>query len=156
MVVYVSKDFYLAWKYATVLICSAILSSIAAFTGGIYAATKKNIHVTVTTVIGAITNIALNAILIPPIGIMGAAIATYFSWMIIAIIRLIDVYKLFSFYINGKKLLLYTIMTVIQCVAVLLFNNFSYIVSACIITIMLFIERDYILKAYQSIRHRLN
>ena len=73
---YVSPDFQIAWKYTPLLISGAIYSGMFAFYVGIYAAAKNSKNVTITTVIGATINIALNCILIPYIGIQGAVIAT--------------------------------------------------------------------------------
>ena len=90
---YVSPDFQIAWKYTPLLISGAIYSGMFAFYVGIYAAAKNSKNVTITTVIGATINIALNCILIPYIGIQGAVIATYIAWMITTMIRIIDTKK---------------------------------------------------------------
>jgi PST family polysaccharide transporter len=47
---------------------------------------NMQLYMFITTGIGAISNIALNVILIPPFGVLGAAYATLFSQMICAIV----------------------------------------------------------------------
>lgn len=145
MKVYVSENFFISWRYAAVLVCSSVMSGIAAFTVGIYAATKKNLHVMITTLIGAVVNIVLNAYLIPIYGIMGASIATFISWLVIAFVRLIDIRKIFDFYINYKNILLYSLLVIFQCIAILFFEKWSYIVSLIVIIIILIKEKEMLL-----------
>ena len=144
MQIYVSEDYYISWRYAALLICSSIVSGVAAFTVGIYAAAKKNINVMLTTLIGAIVNIILNLILIPYIGIMGATVATYISWAVIAFIRLNDIKKFFPFKINHRNIILYTLLTLLQCVCVMFLDGWGYIISFITILILLIMERKMI------------
>lgn len=155
MRVYVSQDYYIAWKYAIFLICSAIVSGIAAFTAGIYSATKKNINVMLTTLAGAVANIILNLILIPRIGIMGAAIATYVSWAVIAITRICDIRKFFVFHIEYNNLLLYSVLTLLQCVSMVYWGYLGYIISAVTIMVIVFKERKMLGNVLVQLKRRL-
>ena len=83
-----SPDYYEAWQYVPLLLCSTVFSCLATFIGSIYTVEKKSVSQLVTTLIGAATNIVLNLVLIPRFGISGAAIATFISF-----IRLIDTRK---------------------------------------------------------------
>ena len=153
---YVSPEYYIAWRYAPVLIISATSSGIAAFTVGIYAASMKNVNVTLTTVIGGVLNVILNYVLIPKIGIMGAAIATYVSWTIIAVVRLIDIRKFFKFYINYKQLIIYAILLNIQVLVITIFNNYlSTIVSILITILFIVLERKIIIEMCEVIFNKL-
>ena len=58
-----------------------------------YQALKKNTMLMVSTVAGAIINIILNFVLIPIYGGFGAAIATVISYIVVTIVRVIDVRK---------------------------------------------------------------
>lgn len=155
MKVYVSSEYFIAWKYTPFLICSACFSGISAFTAGIYSATKKNINVTITTSLGAIINIVLNFILIPHIGVMGAAIATYFSWMIIAFVRIFDIQKYFAFPIDYRKFVLYSCLTFVQCVSVTFFGNIGYVVSGIIIIFLLLNEKIFLKSLLYGIIRRI-
>ncbi|MCI9365660.1 MAG: DUF1919 domain-containing protein [Clostridia bacterium] len=149
--IYVSQEYYIAWKYAPILIASATSSGIAAFTVGIYAASMKNINVTLTTVVGGIINIILNYVLIPKVGIMGAAIATYVSWTIIAIIRLIDIRKFFKFYINYKRILIYVILLNIQVLAITVVDDILSIIISTLVTILFIILERNLIKIVSEI-----
>lgn len=155
MRVYVSDEFYIAWKYATFLICSTGVSGIAAFTSGMYAATKRNKNVMVTTVIGASINIIFNYIFIPKMGIMGAAIATYMSWLIVAMVRLYDINKNLKFYINYQKVAIYIGITLLQCI-IIIYNNILGIIFSCfVISIMVICERELLKNVINQIRGRI-
>jgi O-antigen/teichoic acid export membrane protein len=155
MKIYVSLEFYSAWQYAAFLICSSIVSGICAFTVGIYAATKKNMHIMVTTVIGAVINIILNYLLIPQIGIMGAAIATYISWGIIAYIRLFDIRKFFPFQIDYKGIVIYTLLTLFQCIFITYDSVLGIPVSVLTIVILSVRERGMIKGVLINVKGRL-
>ena len=75
-----AKDFFIAWKYAPVLIIAMLFSGLSSFWGGIFNAVKKNEVIAWTTIIAAVINCVFNAILIPSMGAMGAAIATLISF----------------------------------------------------------------------------
>jgi len=85
-----SPDYYEAWQCVPLLLCSTVFSCLATFIGSSYTMEKKSVSQLVTTLVGAVSNIVLNLILIPRFGISGAAIATLVSFMLVFIIRLID------------------------------------------------------------------
>lgn len=153
---YVSEEYYISWKYAPILIASASSSGIAAFMVGIYAASMKNINVTLTTVIGGIINVILNYILIPKIGIMGAAVATYVSWTIIAVLRIFDIRKFFKFDIDYKQIFIYIILLCIQVLAVTSFDNIlGQLISIFISLVFVFMERELITLMFELILNKL-
>jgi len=65
---------------------------------------KDNRMLMVSTVVGAIFNIILNIILIPSFGGTGASIATAVSYLIIMIIRMLNVQKHINIDIDLKRL----------------------------------------------------
>lgn len=152
MYIYVSKEYYISWIYAPILIVSAVSSGIAAFTVGIYSASMKNINITITTIIGAVLNIVLNIILIPKNGIIGAAIATYISWTIIAVIRLIDISYFFEFKVEYKRLCIYFSLSLLQIIILLTQNFFiSTINSIIILIIIIIMERKMLINILRKI-----
>ncbi len=86
----VSADFFDSWKYVPLLVLSVVFSCFVTFLGSIYMANKKNTMSMVTTLIGAISNVVMNFLLIPKYGANGAAFATAMSYLIVFIIRAID------------------------------------------------------------------
>lgn len=97
------SDFYLAWKFVPLLLLSATFGCIATYFGTFYNAIMNNTMLMVSTLVGAVGNIILNFVLIPPIGAMGAAIATTISYAIVLIIRMRNITKTIEININYKR-----------------------------------------------------
>lgn len=86
----VAPSFFKSWEYVPILIISTILSCMVNFLASIYMASKKTIMSTVTAAAGAVTNFALNLILIPRLGVNGATIATVSAFVVVFVTRAID------------------------------------------------------------------
>jgi O-antigen/teichoic acid export membrane protein len=87
------SSFFEAWKYVPLLILAATFGCISTYYGTFYQALKNNKMLMVSTVVGACVNIVLNIIFIPIYEAFGAAIATVISYILVTIIRVIDVNK---------------------------------------------------------------
>jgi len=98
------SDFFSAWKFVPLLLLAATFGCIATYFGTFYNAMKDNRMLMVSTVVGAIFNIILNIILIPSFGGTGASIATAVSYLIIMIIRMLNVQKHINIDIDLKRL----------------------------------------------------
>lgn len=140
MSIYVGPEFYESWKYVPVLLVAALFGSCSSFFGSIYVATRKNINCTISTAICGVTNIILNALLIPHYGIMGAAIATAVSYAVIGIYRMLDCQRTFSFEIEYAKHLFAIVIVLIEMVLVVM-SDYRYLFSAIAIVCLLIIYR---------------
>lgn len=88
-----SEDFQSAYFYVPLLLCAVIFQSFNNFLSSIYEASNKTSHAMTSSIIGAVANVALNLLLINLIGIIGAAIATLASYVIVFIFRINDTKK---------------------------------------------------------------
>ena len=88
-----SADFYDAWMFVPPLLLSAVFEAYAGFLASIYAAASKTKILSVSTCIGAAVNIVLNFILINALGIMGAPIATFTSFIVVCVVRTVLIKK---------------------------------------------------------------
>lgn len=86
----VGRNFQGAILYVPMLLLSVIYSSFASFFGQYYVASKKTFKVFTTTVYGAVLNVILNLILVPAIGLMGAAIGSVVSYLLVWGLRVKD------------------------------------------------------------------
>lgn len=93
MRIYASDAFGEAWRYCPFLVVASLFSTLANFVGTSYFVEKDMKGNLKSATVGAITNIILNIILIPTMGITGAAITTCFSHVAVLIFRLKDTYK---------------------------------------------------------------
>ena len=83
-------EYYASWQYSLFLVLGVSFSCLVTFLGTIYNVVKKNGMVMVTTAVGAALNLALNFLLIPKWGPLGAAVSTFLSYFTVFVIRAID------------------------------------------------------------------
>ena len=95
-----AKEFFVAWKYSSVLLLGIFFNSLTAFLGSIFSATKNSNILATTTVVSAVVNTVLNILLIPRFGVQGAAIATAVALASMWIIRMIKLKHLIRIKIN--------------------------------------------------------
>lgn len=139
---YVPDNYFVSWKSSSFLIVAAALNVMASFIGTRYIVVMKNFGNMISTMLGAITNIIFNIILIPHFGITGAALATYISYFVVVIYRIFDT-KAFKYKKEITELSKNNIVTwiVINLQIVFLFideNLLSiYSLATCIVIIFL-------------------
>ena len=83
----VADSYYDSWQYVPILVIATTMSCIVNFLASVYMAEKKSVMAMLTAGSGAVANIVLNIILIPRIGVNGAAIATVVSFIVVFITR---------------------------------------------------------------------
>jgi len=82
-----AEEYYPAWQYVPVLVLATTFCCLANFLTSVYLVDKRSMATFVTILIGALTNIAGNILLISRMGAMGAAISTAASYFIMFVIR---------------------------------------------------------------------
>ena len=111
-----TEQYYGAWLYVPVLGMAMVFSAFVSYLGSVYMVEKCSKRTFVTSMIGALLNIALNFLLIPSkLGVQGAAIATCASYFVVFVIRAVDARKFipFRFYVVGvtENCILLTVQT---------------------------------------------
>ena len=120
-------------------------------TGTVFAATKKTNQYALTTLIGALVNIALNLVFIPKFGIMGACITTAISYLIILFIRNIQVRTIVEIKKCIVKRIAIYICLIDQIIVSITINTLiGYALQLLILTIIIFIYRKEILKLIKT------
>lgn len=145
-----AKDFFVAWNYSSVLLVSIVFSALAGFLGSIFTAVKDSKIFAVSTVISAVTNCILNALLIPLIGVQGAAIATCISFFMIWLIRLICTRKYIKWHINLIRDAVAYLLLVFQVIIEHL-NNHFYVGQVAILVFLIILYREQFIKAINMI-----
>ncbi len=90
---FAAEGFQTAYLYVPVLLGAVFFQSMDNFLGSIYEAAQKTTHSMTSSAVGAISNIVLNVIFIQAFGIMGAAVATIVSYIIVFVYRVVDTKK---------------------------------------------------------------
>jgi O-antigen/teichoic acid export membrane protein len=132
---------YIAANDALIVLCVGIVCySLALFSLGILNCSKHEKHATIIVFIGIIVNILLNLTLIPILNILGAAIATFSSYLVIIIFGSIKLRRIITnIYIPWKLYLKCTLVGGVALTAVCVANQYNYFIIQIIILILYFI-----------------
>lgn len=106
IVFFCDPEFYIAYKYTPFLILSVSFTCFSTFMGSVYVASKKSMRSMSTAAIGAAVNIILNIILIKTMGLHGAALSAFISFLVIFIIRAADTRKIILMDMKLPKMLI--------------------------------------------------
>lgn len=158
MSVYVSEAYYSAWESGSILVMAGMFNILSSFVGIQYVVAKSNKMNMYTTLLGALVNIGLNAILIPMLKLNGAAIATCASYIVVLIVRLIDTRKYLVIQIKPIYIFLF-LMLIAQIILLFVENNIGLTLEifVCIIlciVCVINIKDDISLIYRQLFRHK--
>ncbi len=120
MALLASPEYFVAWQYIPVLVIATGFMCLSNFLGSIYMVEKKSGYTLVTTVACAGVSIGLNYLLIPEIGIQGAAVSMLISYGALFAIRAIHTRKFMLIRWNLPKLMANTLIISIQSVIMLI------------------------------------
>lgn len=139
-----SNDFYIGWKYVPILLFAYLFFALSSFLGTIYTSAKKTKMLFLSTMIAAVINIVLNIILIPIFEAQGAAVATFFSYFLVWLVRLIDTRKIIKLDINIKNDMMSYLLIIIQIVVMLLDIKYSFFISGIIFLVICILNRVFL------------
>ena len=114
-----SNDFFAGWYYVPILLFAFLFHAMSSFLGSVYTSAKKTKMLFISTVISAGANIVFNIAMIPIWGALGAAVATFISYFLIWIIRLIDSNKILHMDLKIKRDIVLYILVMIQCIVIM-------------------------------------
>ncbi len=144
--------YYTAWEFIPILVISSVFSSFVNFLSSVYVVKKRSMKSFVTSMIGALTNISLNFVLIPSVleiggkavfsgaglGAQGAAIATVTSYLIVFFIRAFDARRMLKFDMHPVKLAVNVAVLLFGVVSMLCFSeNIALLVVTQLISVAL-------------------
>lgn len=107
------------YLYTPVLIIAAVFTALNQFLGGIYSATKHTKNSFWTCLAACTANLILNYVMIPVIGIQGAATATLLSYYLCFWARIIDARYYVPFKFSGARSLTNTGLLVLMSIIVI-------------------------------------
>lgn len=155
-----ADEYYDSWQYVPLLSVVMIFTAFVSFTGTVYTLNKKSVLSFLTAFIGAASNVVLNLILIPTIGVQGAAIASVVSYLLVFIIRCFNVKKYLPFKLYSGHIIANTLIIFVQS-AVMIFEVKYWIIieAVCLLGIALINYKflmGFIEKIFLSIFRRKN
>ena len=145
--------YFEAWKYVPVLSIAMVFSAFASFMGSVYVVTEKSRLSFRTTLWGALANILLNLLLIPRIGIQGAAIATLASYVLCFSIRAVSARKLIPFPLRFTRLVFSAALLGIQSLLCFVNSPIQPIGQIAALLLLLVVNRKPFVQTVQQLLH---
>jgi O-antigen/teichoic acid export membrane protein len=107
-----------AFLYTPVLVIAVLIMCYNQFFSSIYTVTKHTKNSFWTSLVAAVVNIVLNAVLIPLMGVHGAIIATFASYFICYLIRLFDARRFVPFYVSYVRFAVNLVILFAMCAVI--------------------------------------
>lgn len=147
----VEKSFYESWVYMPLLYLGVGTNTMAALISLIYQKEKKTLRITTTTIIGGISTIGLCFLLIRNMGLLGVSLSYLFGFLIMFVLRFIDIRRNYSFKLNYKAtiplFLLFVLAFVLQLNASL---KYQLVIFASVCAGLLIYNKKEILKLIKN------
>jgi O-antigen/teichoic acid export membrane protein len=141
--IFTAPEFHDAWKYMVLLIIGSVISCMSSFFGSNFSVVKQSKYFFYSSVWGAMSAVALNFLLIPPLGLWGASISMLMSFVVMMVSRYIYSLKYVKsnlMYYVGKYIL------VMGGVAGITYSTLSIAVKlilvALTLTMLLLLEKE--------------
>ncbi len=135
-----------AYLYTPILIVAAVYVCLNHFEYGIYTAAKRSRGAMYTVAASLCSNLLLNAVMIPLIGIQGASLATCFSYIICFTLRMMDIRQFAPFGFSMWKLCVNTALLMIMSLTVIVAEQ-DYMTFCALPAVIIFIINFGALKA---------
>mgnify|MGYP004562295631 CR=1 FL=1 len=149
-----AESYHDAWRYIPVLTLSMIAAAFSNFMGSVYVVTKKSTASLWTSLAGAAANIALDLLLIPRIGVQGAAVATFLGCLLVFLMRTVSARRLLPFHLSGGKLTLGALVLLVQTAVMLLRPGGWLVVQGASLLILFILALRPMLAAAQTVLQR--
>ncbi len=98
------ESYWDSFRMTPFLVVAALMQSFCNFLSGIYNAADSNHKSLTTSAVAAGVNLVLNLVLIPFVGVQGAAFATMAAYFVCFVIRLLDTQNIARYKIDWPKL----------------------------------------------------
>ena len=121
-----AESYFAAWVFIPVLSAATIFTALDTFLGSVYFTIKRTQMSLWTSLIGAVINIALNLIMIPLWGAMGASIATFISYFLVYVVRAATMGRFMRFKMYHGKLIANTVLIGIIMTVMTLYGGSLY------------------------------
>lgn len=136
------QEFFEAWLYVPLLVVAACFHAFSTFIGSVFTTTKKTKYLSYTTFFGAGANIIMNYFFIKAYGVIGAAIATLLSYVLVYISRYYFAQKIYSFPVNIRNDLACMLVLIAQMTIVCLQIPYCFVISAILFALILMLRRQ--------------
>ena len=134
-----ADSYFISWRYVPILVIATVFSALSAFMGSVYFLEKKSLLSMLTAMSGAIINVVINLMLIPKHGAMGAAVATFISYLAVYTIRALDTGNYVKFKLHFPRVIINTVVLFAQSIVMLEgIRYWRYMQIAALIFLLIF------------------
>ncbi len=148
----IRNDFYVAWKYTTLLVVATICMSMVNFITVIFHVKKKSVNSLICATVGACVNILGNIVLIKAYGAVGAAVATVISYVIVYVVATNLSLKYVKYNVFFTKTMVNIGLLTVQSIIMMLVPGVAaYIISTIIFIAVLALNLPVFLYSAKSI-----
>lgn len=151
MSILVSDAFYEAWQYVPFLLAASSFSCFVNYYATLYVAAKRSVFPMLTALVGAISNIVLNSLMIPVWGAQGAAFATFISYFLVFLVRSVDCRKKFGIRLQPIWIAINSLIMIWQAFMMILGLDFSLTVEIFLFLLMVALNAPKLFKNVKSL-----
>ncbi|MBE6596186.1 MAG: hypothetical protein E7641_00810 [Ruminococcaceae bacterium] len=131
-----SDSYSESWRFVPILVVATVFSTLVSFMGSVYFVEKKSILSMLTALMGAVINVALNLIMIPDHGAMGAAVATLISYFAVYALRAYDTGRYVKFKLHTPLLTVNLILIALQ-IGLLFYTGERWLLSQIVMVALI-------------------
>ncbi len=132
----VADSYFVAWKYIPVLILATVFCCFCNFLNSVYVVERKSTLSLLTVMAGALANVVMNFIFIPWMGVMGAAIATMLSYLVVFALRVYTTRTMIRLQINYLQMVLSAVIILLQAILMILQVPYNLLWSALLFVVL--------------------
>lgn len=141
---YVEKSYYVAWRYTPYLLIGFLFMTLGSFLATSYTVHKDSKGFLISGMFGAVVNLILNALLIPYLGVAGAAVATCISYFTVYVFRVWHTRKYLVIHVIQKEHLVGIFLLFILGGTMFVDNNVGQVILIAEYVLMLILFRKFI------------
>lgn len=148
------SGFYIGWSFIPLLAIGVGFSCLSSFQKSVYLLEKKTVPSFLSTAFATVVSIVLNALLIPRMGGMGAAISTLISYFSLFLYRAIDSRRFMPVHWNLPRLGITISLTMVQAVLMLLEPPYWLVWQLVLFGIIFILNCKDLLRGAKKLLHR--
>lgn len=150
--IYVSAEYYSAWKYVSYLMVGSFFLTLGTFLSTFYTVNKDSKGFLFSGSTGALVNIMLNWILIPKFEIHGAALATCVSYIVVFLYRIRDTKKYMIVHVFKPAYIYQYILLILTAVTMMFASEVGQVILALEFAVALFLNRKFVIGCLSSMK----
>ncbi len=152
----INPEFFYAYHYTPILVIAMIFQCMCQFLSSVYNVKKKSVNSMTTSLVAAVVNIILNMLLIPKLGVYGAAIATAAAYASCYIIRIFDARSYVPFKVAHAKIVINLIIVIYMAGVAILEPKLTYLQLIVLFILLTLFNFEAIIRTLKKIVDRGN